>query len=233
MRRWTAALAAAAAMAAVTAGEAAAQQWGAWGGQVYAGYATPLSEGLKNYTNGGFSWGAGLRFSPEDAIWGIRFDIRNTRLPGDEAAIRKTLDSLGVEEAFNKDGYFRTWDFALAGELGTSKDNKIRAYVLGGVNFSNKYSAITEPTLVGGCWWDPWWGYICGSGVGDLVLAKRNQWEFGWNAGGGISFDMGRGASLFVEAVYTSIAGSNVDTNNGATKSSSVGYLPIYLGVRF
>ena len=216
-----------------TAATAAAQQWGAWGGQAYAGYAVPMSEGLKNYTNGGFSWGAGLRYSPEDAIWGIRFDIRNSHLGGDEAAIRKTLDSLGVEEAYKKDGFFRTWDFALAGELGTSKDNRLRAYVLGGVNFSNKYSAITEPTLVGGCWWDPIWGYICGSGSADVILAKRNKWEFGWNAGGGVSVDMGRGASLFIEAVYTNVAGSNVDTDNGTRKSASVGYLPIYFGVRF
>lgn len=216
-----------------TAATAAAQQWGAWGGQAYAGYATPISEGLKNYTNGGFSWGAGLRYSPEDAIWGIRFDVRNTRLGGDESAIRNTLDSLGIEESYNKDGFFRTWDFALAGELGTSKDNKFRAYVLGGVNFSNKYSAITEPTLVGGCWWDPWWGYICGSGSADLVLAKRNNWEFGFNAGGGISVDMGRGASLFLEAVYTNIGGSTVDTDAGNQKSKSAGYLPIYFGVRF
>jgi opacity protein-like surface antigen len=206
-----------------------------WGGQVYGGYVTPLSSDLKHYANGGFSWGGGFNYSPEDAIWGIRFDIRNSHFGGDAAAIQKTLDSLGLEEAYNKDGFFRTWDFALAGELGTSKDNKLRAYVLGGVNFSNKYSAITEPTLVGGCWWDPWWGYICGSGSADQVLAKRNNWEFGYNVGGGVSMDVGRGARLFLEAVYTSIGGSTLSTSDaaGTVKSSSVGYIPIYFGVRF
>jgi len=166
-----------------------------WGGQVYGGYVTPLSSDLKHYANGGFSWGGGFNYSPEDAIWGIRFDIRNSHFGGDAAAIQKTLDSLGIEEAYNKDGFFRTWDFALAGELGTSKDNKLRAYVLGGVNFSNKYSAITEPTLVGGCWWDPWWGYICSN-----FFSTYSETLTSYSYAGGVRWDIN--GALFVRGAY-------------------------------
>ena len=229
--RWSRTIAAAAVLLAATAGSVAAQQ--NWGGQVYGGYGIPISDNLNNYTSGGFSWGGGVRYSPTDAVWGIRFDIRNSRFGGDAAAIQKTLDSLGISEAYNKDGYVRTWDFALAGELGTSKDNKLRGYVLAGVNFSNKYAALTEPAVYSGCYWDPWWGYVCGSGVADEVVANQNVWEFGYNVGGGVSMDMGRGASLFLEAVYTNIGGSSVDTPSGSKTSKSLGYVPIYLGVRF
>jgi len=214
---------------------ASAQKLTPWGGQVYGGYPVPISDNLNNYTSGSFSWGGGVTYSPPAAMWGIRFDVRNSRFSGDEAAIRKTLDSLGInsDEAYNKDGYFRTWDLALAGELGTSKDNKFRAYVLGGVNFSNKYAALTEPGVASGCYWDPWWGYICGSGVYDEVVANSNVWEFGYNFGGGISANVGRGASVFLETVYTSIGGSSVTVGDVTKKSKTVGYLPIYIGVRF
>jgi len=226
-------LAAAAGMMVVLAGTAVAQR--NWGGQIYAGYPIPVSSNLTNYTSGSFSWGGGVKYSPEDAVWGIRFDIRNSRFSGDEAAIRKTLDSLGVnpDNAYNKDGYVRTWDFALAGEIGTPKANKVRVYALGGVNFSNKYSALTEPQVVSGCYWDPWWGYVCGSGVAEDVVANQNVWEFGFNAGGGVSMNVGRGARVFIEAVYTSIGGSTVSTANGEKKSKSLGYVPIYIGVSF
>lgn len=221
----------AAALIAGVTGTALAQR--NWGGQFYAGYPIAVSTNLTNYTSGSFSWGGGAIYSPEDKPWGIRFDIRNSRFSGKESAIRKTLDSLGLSEAYNKDGYARTWDFALAGEIGTAKANKIRPYILGGVNFSNKYAALTEPQAVGGCYWDPWWGYVCGSGVADAIITDRNQWEFGFNAGGGISMDVGRGARLFLEAVYTSIGGSTTSTATGDKTSKSVAYVPIYFGVRF
>jgi len=227
-------LTAAAGMMVVLAGTAAAQR--NWTGQIFAGYPVPVSSNLTDYTSGSFSWGGGVKYSPEDAVWGIRFDIRNSRFSGDEAAIRQLIiDSTGVspEEAYTKDGYFRTWDFTLAGEIGTPKANKVRVYALGGVGFHNKYSALTEPTVVGGCYWDPWWGYICGSGVADEVVAHRSNWEFGFNAGGGVSLNVGRGARVFIEAVYTSIGGSTVTTTDGERKSKSVGYVPIYIGVSF
>jgi hypothetical protein len=218
------------------ASSASAQKFGAWGGQVYGGYGMPISDNLSTYTNGGFSWGGGVNYSPEAASWAIRFDIRNSRFPGDEAAIRDTLANipgLDPDEVINKDGYFRTWDFALAGEIGTSKENKFRAYVLGGVNFSNKYAALTEPGVASGCYWDPWWGYICGSGVYEEVVANTNVWEFGYNFGGGISVDMGRGARIFLETIYTNVGGSSVTAGETTKTSKSVTYLPIYLGVRF
>ena len=222
---------AAAGMLFVLAGTAAAQR--NWGGQVYAGYPIAVSSGLSHYASGSFSWGGGAVYSPEDKAWGIRIDIRNSRFNGKDDVIQKKLDSLGLSEAYNKDAYARTWDFALAGELGSPKSKKTRVYALGGVNFSNKYSALTEPTAVGGCYWDPWWGYVCGSGVVDEVVAHTNVWEFGFNVGGGVSMDVGRGARVFLEAVYTSIGGSTVTSGTNTKKSEKVGYVPIYLGVRF
>lgn len=213
-------------------GSASAQKFGAWGGQVFAGYPVAMGK-LSDFTSGSFSWGAGAVYSPEAAAWALRLDIRNSRFGGKEDVIRNTLDSLGIEDAYSKDGYVRTWDFMLSGELGTNKANKFRAYALGGIGYSNKYSALTEPALVSGCYWDPWWGYICGSGVGDAIIAKRNVWEFSWNAGGGVSMDVGRGARLFLEAVYTNIGGSDVEVAGQSTKSEAMTYVPIYLGVRF
>jgi opacity protein-like surface antigen len=208
-----------------------------WGGQFYLGYPIAVSSNLSNYATGSFSWGGGAVYSPEDKPWGVRFDIRTSRFNGKNDVIRDSIAAHpgpgGEIGSYNNDYYARTWDFALAGELGSPKANKTRVYALGGVNFSNKYSAATEPQAVSGCYWDPWWGYVCGSGVADAIIADRSEWEFGFNVGGGVSMDVGRGARLFLEAVYTSIGGSTVTSGGTTQKSKSVGYVPIYFGVRF
>jgi hypothetical protein len=44
------------------------------------------------------------------------------------------------------------------------------------------------------CWWDPWWGYYCGS----VVPTKSNTY-FSYNAGAGLRWDVNR--AIFLRAV--------------------------------
>ena len=220
-------LTAAAGMMVVLAGTAVAQR--NWTGQVNAG--APIAMGKTgDVVTGQFSWGAGVRYSPADAIWGLRLDVRNSRFDAKNSAIQPLLDKYGAT-----DGYARTWDFTLQGEVGMPKEGKFRVYAIGGVGYYNRYAALTNPTLVGGCYWDPWWGYICGSGVADEIVVKKDTWDFGVNGGAGISLNVGRGASIFVEGVYNVMfTKSNTDNTAGSTGSgSNTEWLPFYIGVRF
>lgn len=52
------------------------------------------------------------------------------------------------------------------------------------------------------------------------------KWRFGWNAGGGVSFDLGRRAALFIESRYFS-----VDTNNPFVSTGK--FVPVIIGFTF
>jgi opacity protein-like surface antigen len=49
--------------------------------------------------------------------------------------------------------------------------------------------------VVTGCWWDPWWGYIC-----DTQLRTYESSEFAYNAGLGLRWDFN--PSLFMRGSY-------------------------------
>lgn len=207
------------------AGPASAQKPVTW--QINAGY--PIAVGTtSDFMTGQFSWGAGLRYSPPDAAWGLRLDVRNSRFDGKTEALQAILDAFDATGASA-----RTWDFTLQGEIGMPKDAKVRLYAIGGVGYYNRYGKLTEPALVTGCYWDPWWGYICGSGVAEETVVSKSDWAFGVNAGAGISFNAGRGASIFVEGVYNLMFTANSDPDNPSASGSNTTWMPIYIGVRF
>lgn len=218
-------LAATAGMLILLTGTASAQK--DWTGQFNMGGAIPTGA-MDSVLTGGFSWGFGARYSPADAAWGIRLDIRTTRFGGKEENLQEILDKFGAEDA-----YARTWDFTVQGEIGMPKDAKFRLYAIGGGGYYNRYAALTSPTLVGGCYWDPWWGYICGTGTADEILVSKSDWAWGLNAGGGFSFQAGRGASIFVEGVYNIMYTKDTNTGEGSTGANNTTWMPIYIGVRF
>lgn len=219
-------LAATVGMLAILTGTASAQK--NWTGQFNLGGAISMGA-MDSVLTGAFSWGFGARYSPADAPWGLRIDIRTTRFNGRNENIQPLLDKFGASDA-----YARTWDFTLQGDIGTSTANKFRAYVIGGGGYYNRYAALTEPTLVGGCYWDPWWGYICGSGTADQILVSKSDWAWGLNGGAGVSLKTGRGASVFVEGVYNIMYTKNSNENTGTTGTgNNTTWMPIYIGVRF
>ena len=56
-----------------------------------------------------------------------------------------------------------------------------------------------------GCYWDPWWGYVCGTGTADLVVADQDDWDFGFNFGAGVSLRLQNGPVLFLEGIYNTV----------------------------
>jgi hypothetical protein len=56
---------------------------------------------------------------------------------------------------------------------------------------------------VAGYWCDWWWG-ICYPGVtsGQYLIKSNDSWEWGLNAGAGITFELDSGSELYIEAIY-------------------------------
>ena len=194
-------------------------------GMIYGGVPVPLGT-TSDYVGPKFSWGGGVRYAKPTSPIAIRFDIRNSRF----AVHEEIFDASNV---IVDDGYARTWDFVLSGEIGMRNDKPFRLYGIAGVGYYNRYAALTDAELVSGCYWDPWWGYICGTGTADLIVADKSDWDFGFNFGAGVSLRMANGAVLFLEGIYNTVNFASGDSNQGSNGSTSTTWMPIVFGVRF
>jgi opacity protein-like surface antigen len=61
-------------------------------------------------------------------------------------------------------------------------------YVSAGVGWSWIDTNIPTGPPQTGCWWDPWWGYVC-----TTYQNTRNSDEFAYQAGVGVRWDINRG----------------------------------------
>ena len=224
------AMVAALAMLAGTA-QVAEAQW-KMGGQVNIGAPIPFGD-LNTAASPTFAWGFGVRMEQPGGNFALRLDAENARFKIDNPELLNNA-------AWEADkGLIRLWDFQLNGEFGMKNDAPFRVYGLAGIGYGQTYGQVTEGVVVGGCYWDPWWGYICGSGVADEILAKGSRWDFSARVGAGMSYQMGyAGPKIFVEARYSQIFSGGEKNPNPApassgTKVGHTGWMPISIGIRF
>ena len=193
-------------------------------GMFYGGVPVPTGT-TADYVGPKFTWGGGVRWAKETSPFALRFDIRNSRFDIHQEILR---DNLVVD-----DGYARTWDFALSAEVGMRNDKPFRVYGIAGVGYYNRYVAVTDAELVSGCYWDPWWGYVCGTGSADLVVADKDDWEFGFNFGAGLSYRLQHGPTLFLEGVYNTVKFPAADPNQANNSALATTWMPIVFGIKF
>jgi opacity protein-like surface antigen len=83
-------------------------------------------------------------------------------------------------------------------------EGPITPYVEGGIGWVNVDSNVANGPPTTGCWWDPWWGYMCTSFY-DTYSDTRD----GWEVGVGIRWDLSD--SMAVKGSYGE---TTVDTNH-------------------
>lgn len=69
-------------------------------------------------------------------------------------------------------------------------------FVVGGIGYGILDSNIPSQPPTVGCWWDPWWGYIC---TGEWKTFKAK--EFTYNLGVGLRWDINN--AVYSRAVYS------------------------------
>ena len=69
-------------------------------------------------------------------------------------------------------------------------------FVVGGIGYGTLDSNIASEPPVVGCWWDPWWGYIC---TGEWETFKAS--EFTYNIGVGLRWDINN--AFYSRALYS------------------------------
>jgi len=68
-------------------------------------------------------------------------------------------------------------------------------FLLAGIGYTKLDSNIPTGSVDGGCWWDPWWGYIC---FADWKTYASS--EFSYNLGLGFRWDINN--AIFTKAAY-------------------------------
>jgi opacity protein-like surface antigen len=64
-------------------------------------------------------------------------------------------------------------------------------YVSGGLGWTELDSNIVSSEINTGCWWDPWWGYICAP-----YYSTYGDYAFAYSAGAGVRWDVSPQISL-------------------------------------
>jgi len=70
-------------------------------------------------------------------------------------------------------------------------EGDLTPYVSGSVGWSFIDTNIPNGPPVSSCWWDPWWGYVCGT-----WQTTRNIDEFAYSLGAGVRWDVSSTISL-------------------------------------
>ena len=71
----------------------------------------------------------------------------------------------------------------------------ITPFIEAGIGYSKLDSNVPSAPPVTGCWWDPWWGYIC-----NTTWSTYDSSEFTWNVGLGLRWDVN--GALFVRGAW-------------------------------
>jgi opacity protein-like surface antigen len=117
------------------------------------GYGFTLNYNLTNH----FALGGDLTFSNPDYQAKRVIDGTNTVV-----SVNATLDVSTIH--FKGTYYFG--------------EGKIAPYVEGGAGWTHVDSNIVDGAPTTGCWWDPWWGYICTSFY-DTYTETRTSYSYG------------------------------------------------------
>ena len=189
-------------------------------GHVYGGAAFPAGDAADSLEQG-WSFGGGVTLRKQN--WPVAFvadlayndmRIKQEKLWGtdDEDNPVKIADS----------GSFDVW--SVTGDLIWQPKTKgsVGFYLQGGVGMYYTSAQVTNSV------WVPGWGcgwYWCTPGYwpADQVLGSVSSWDWGYNAGVGITFSLASDSQIFVQATWHSV--QNSDT--------TFEYLPVVVGYRW
>ncbi|MBT8041186.1 MAG: porin family protein [Xanthomonadales bacterium] len=74
-------------------------------------------------------------------------------------------------------------------------DGPLTPFLEGGIGYTRIDTNVPSQPPVTGCWWDPWWGYIC-----DTQWKTYDTSEITYNAGIGVRWDVN--GALFFRGAY-------------------------------
>ena len=89
------------------------------------------------------------------------------------------------------------------------RDGAFTPYLQAGIGWTYLDSNVTDGPPSTGCWWDPFWGYICSN-----FYSTYSETSFSWNVGAGLRYEFGRG--MFARGGWEQ---THIDGGSGADPS--------------
>lgn len=96
-------------------------------------------------------------------------------------------------------------------------DGPITPFVDLSAGFTHVDSNVANQPPITGCWWDPWWGYICRT-----FTSTYNDTSFSYGGGVGVRWDVGQ--DLFLRASYSVM---KIDFSSSSDPTFGMGHLVI------
>ncbi|MGI9221517.1 MAG: porin family protein [Woeseiaceae bacterium] len=97
-------------------------------------------------------------------------------------------DGVGIPQEINHE--LSIFSYSLKGTFNLL-DGPFTPYAEVGLGWANVDSNIADQPPVTGCWWDPWWGYIC-----DTFYSTYSKTREFYNGALGLRWDLDNGMSL-------------------------------------
>lgn len=146
-------------------------------------------------TGYGLAFGVGYNFTQKLAL---RFD--GAFLRADYDAILNTEDEGPVDISHRLTGF----NGQINGVWNLLEGN-FTPYLQAGIGWTYLDSNVSDGPPSTGCWWDPWWGYICAP-----FYSTYSDTNFSFNVGAGLRYEFGRG--MFARGGWEQ---THVDGNSG------------------
>jgi len=106
----------------------------------------------------------------------------------DYVAVLIPDDGFGLPEVINHE--LGVFTYSLKGTFNFF-EGPITPYVEAGFGWTNIDSNIADQPPITGCWWDPWWGYVC-----DTFYSTYDKTRETLTGAAGIRWDMDNGMTL-------------------------------------
>ncbi len=108
----------------------------------------------------------------------------NIALRGDFMFGGTTFYSTGPDIAgrLAQDAFIQTASFNLDWNI---LKQRFTPFLTAGIGYQYFSVELVNAPPVETCWWDPWWGWVCG-----FEKPTHNETDFTWNVGGGLRWDM-------------------------------------------
>jgi opacity protein-like surface antigen len=191
------------------------KNWKSWFGHIAGGYDSPTND-VEAILKDGWNFNGGATYWPEHWKVGLAlefgynfFDIEDSVLDQIEGSDTGDVEILSV-----------TADFIWGPD---AKDTPVGVYLTGGIGGYYVDAELGRPGVWEGIICDPWLWW-CYSGVvpGTVVTASESTTRLGWNVGAALTFKVGLGSQLFIEAKY-----HRVETETPTE------YIPLVIGYRW
>ena len=169
-------------------------EWKNWSVHFGGGAALPVA-GTSDRVDTGWGLQFGMTTWFGDRPLGLTFEAAFTAL----AFSDRTLAALDVPS-----GDVDVWPFSLSMVFSPAQRGSVGYYVLSGAGPYLLHAKATAPTSGSSAVCDDWWWGWCfpGSPSGSIVLGSVTELEFGLTGGLGLTFDVGKGSSLYIEGRY-------------------------------